>query len=480
MTEPTQSYLYEQVAKDLTASIQDGIYAVGQRLPSLREVGKSYTVSLATVIQAYSILEQEGYIEARPKSGYYVLPWAAVQSDEPQLTQPILKPTSVSVAHLAMSLINEARQKRLIKLGAAIPAADILPLASLSRTLAGVSRRHWRSLASYENANGNEHLRKQLSLLMREAGARCKADDIIITNGCLESLNLALRSVAKQGDTIAIESPTYFGILQVIETLGMRVLEIPTHPHHGIDPEALQAAVKKQNVSACILIPCFSNPLGACMPDENKQRVVNILAQADIPLIEDDIYGALSYETRRPKSAKSYDKKGGVIYCSSFSKTVSPGLRIGWILPGRFIEQVRYKKFLDNISTSVHPQIALAEFLERGLYRKNTRQAARIYHRRMEQLKYWVSEYFPQGTRMTYPKGGFLTWLELPQNVSALTLHHKAIDKRIAVTPGILFSAQGQYQHHIRLSCGAVEGEQARASLQTLGALAHQLAKKAR
>jgi len=478
MTDPTPTFLYEQLAQDLTTAIQEGSYTVGQRLPSLRDVGKTYTVSLATVIQAYGILEQQGYIEARPKSGYYVLPWTKLPDDEPQLTQPVLKPTNVSVAHLAMALVSEARQKHLVKLGAAIPAEDILPLASLSRTLAGVSRRHWRALGSYENANGNENLRKQIALLMRESGARCKPTDIIVTNGCLESLNLALRSVANRGDTIAIESPTYFGILQVIETLGMRALEIPTHPHKGIDPDALQQAIKKRKVSACILIPCFSNPLGSCMPDENKQRVVTTLAQADIPLIEDDIYGGLSYEIPRPRSAKSYDKNSNVIYCSSFSKTVSPGLRIGWILPGRFIEQVRYKKFLDNISTSVHPQMALAEFLERGLYRKNTRQAARIYHYRMEQLKYWVSEYFPEGTRMTQPKGGFLTWLELPKNINALTLHHKAIEKRIAITPGILFSAQGQYQHHIRLSCGAVEGEQARESLKILGALACQLAHK--
>ncbi|NOZ53700.1 MAG: PLP-dependent aminotransferase family protein [Gammaproteobacteria bacterium] len=471
MTDPIQCYLYEQLAQDLTQSIQEGVYAIGQRLPSLRNISETYAVSLATVIQSYSLLEQAGYIEARPKSGYYVLPWKKFQPNEPPLTQPVIKPTNVSVAQLAMSLIHEARQQHLVKLGAAVPEADILPLASLSRTLAGVSRRHWRSLANYENENGNENLRKQIARLMAESGYRCKSEEVIITNGCLESLNLALRSVAKPSDTIAIESPTYFGILQVIETLGMRALEIPTHPNYGIDPDILQKTVKKQKISACVLIPSFSNPLGACMPDKNKQRVVSLLEQAAIPLIEDDIYGGLSYETPRPKSAKSYDKSGNVIYCSSFSKTVSPGLRIGWILPGRFTEQVRYKKFLGNISTSVHPQIALAEFLERGLYRKNTRRAARIYHRRMEQLKHWISEYFPADTLITQPRGGFLLWLELPKNTNALTLYRNAIDKRIAITPGILFSAQGQYQHHIRLSCGAVEGELARKSLKILGAL---------
>ncbi len=466
-----QKYLYQHIANDISRSITDADYISGQKLPSLREISQRYAVSMATAIKAYEKLEQEGLIEVKPKSGYFVLPQLIQTIDKPEITRPKNKPTNVNVAHLAMSLITEARHPRLIKLGAAVPGEDMLPLASFSRSLAGVARRHWKALSRYEDAQGNESLRKQIAILMRDSGYRCKANEIIITNGCLESLNIALRCVAKPGDTIAIESPTYFGVLQVIENRGMRALEIPTHPQDGIEIDALAKAIKQQKISACVLIPSYSNPLGACMPDDNKHYVVKLLEKAGIPLIENDIYGGLSYQTPRPKSAKSFDGSGNVLYCSSFSKTLSPGLRIGWIIPGRHFENVRYQKFLDNLSTTVLPQIALAEFLERGQYRRSLRQSANIYQGRMQQMQRWVAEYFPAGTRITHPQGGFLLWLELPNHCDSLALYQQAMEKRISITPGKLFSAQGQYKHHIRLSCGAVEGEQAKQALKIIGKL---------
>lgn len=465
MSDTGDTYLYEQIANDLSRAIHKGVYDVAQKLPSLRYISGQYEVSMATVIQAYQRLEYDGLIESRPKSGYFVSQWSKPQLEEPVITQPKSSPTSVNVGHLAMSLINEARQPGIVKLGAAVPQPELFPLGSLSRTMAGVARRKIRAAASYEQAQGNLALRKEIVHLMRESGVRCTADDIIITNGCLEALGLALRAVAKMGETIAIESPTYFGVLQVIESLGMKVLEVATHANKGIDIQALTTAIKARKIAACVLMPSFNNPLGSCMPEEDKQQVVALLAKHGIPLIEDDVYGALSYEARRPKAAKAYDEGGNVLYCSSFSKTVAPGLRIGWILAGRYQEQIKYQKFLDNISTAIHPQLTLAEFLSKGGYRRCVRHSARIYRQRMEQLRRWVSDIFPQDTRITNPKGGFLLWVELPKKYNSLELYRKAMEKKIAITPGILFSAQGQYKNHIRLSCGAVEGEQARKSI---------------
>ena len=467
----SDTYLYEQIANDLSRAIHKDIYGPGQRLPSLRYISEQYEVSMATVIQAYQHLEQKGLIESRPKSGFFVTKWVDTQPDVPVVTQPKSSPTRVTVGHLAMSLINEARQPGVVKLGAAVPQAELLPLGSLSRTLAGIARRKFRAAASYEQSQGNLDLRRQIVHLMRESGVRCTADDIIITNGCLEAMGLALRAVAKSGDTIAIESPTYFGVLQVIESLGMKVLEIATHASTGIDVQALHNAIKARKITACVLMPSFNNPLGSTMPEENKQQVVELLTKHAIPLIEDDVYGALSYDIKRPKSAKAYDQQGQVLYCSSFSKTVAPGLRIGWILAGQYQEQVTYQKFLDNISTSIHPQLMLAEFLSKGGYRRCVRNSARIYRQRMEQLRRWVSDVFPQGTRITNPAGGFLLWVELPKKYDCLELYRKALDKKIAITPGILFSAQAQYKNHIRLSCGAVDGEQVRSSIMTLAKL---------
>ena len=471
MKNNNDTYLYEKLANDIASAIQQGLFSVNERLPSLRLVSKQYAVSMATTIQAYQKLELEGLIESRPKSGYYVSQWITAQPDEPVISQPKTSPTDVNVGHIAMSLVNETRQSNLVKLGAAVPEENLLPLASLSRTFAGVARRKNRAPATYDDAQGSIELRKQIVHLMRESGVRCSPNDIIITNGCLEALGLALRAVAKNNDTIAIESPTYFGVLQVIESLGMKALEIATHPGEGIDIDALKKAIKNRKISACMLMPTFNNPLGSVMPEENKHKVTTLLNKNKIPIIEDDVYGALSFEPRRPKALKSYDDSGNILYCSSFSKTVSPGLRIGWIIAGKHQDKVKYQKFLDNICTSIHPQLTLAEFLAKGGYRRCTRHASRIYRQRMDQLRRLVSDYFPEGTRITNPKGGFLLWVELPETYSCLELYRKAMSKKIAITPGILFSAQGQYKNHIRLSCGAVDGSLAKKSIKTLANL---------
>lgn len=466
-----QAYLYEQVAADIGKAIRQGVYNAGDRLPSLRIICNEYAVSLATAIQAYDLMQGKGLIESRPKSGYFVSAFRE-PVQEPASSKPSPRASKVNVAHLSMSLITESRQPGLIKLGAAVPGIDVLPLAALSRAMAGVARRNYQSVGVYEDAQGNLELRKQIARLMRDTGCRCHPDEIIITNGCLEALGLAMRCVAKQGDTIAIESPTYFGILQTIESLGMKALELPTHPRDGINLQALERAITQGKIKACVLVPTYNNPLGSCMPEANKKQLAALLAQHNIPLIEDDEYGFLSYATKRPKAVKSFDDNGNVIFCSSFSKTVAPGLRLGWMLPGRYAEQITYQKFLDNISTAIHPQLAMSEFLGKGSFRRCVRQAARIYQRRMEQLRFWVSEYFPAGTRLSSPEGGFVLWMELPEAINSFELYASALERRIAITPGVLFTAQDQYRHHIRLSCGAVEGEQARRSIKLLGELA--------
>ena len=464
-------FLYRQLAQDLGNAIRQGVYGIHERMPSLRRVTQHYGVSLATALQAYQLLEDQGLLAARPKSGYYVLPRTSEPHPEPQTSQPPAHATAVNVGQLALSLVNESRSPKLVRLGAAVPGADMLPLKILSRNLAGIARRHWQDAGSYEAPQGVLALRRQIARLMRQAGCQCTPEDIIVTNGCLEALSLALRVVTKPGDSVAIESPTYFGILQVMESLGLKAVEIATHPSSGVDVAALQDAIAKNKLSACVLMPNHHNPLGSRMPDENKRQVVEMLAAANVPLIEDDVYGVLGYQQPRPKAAKAYDRSDNVILCSSFSKTLAAGYRLGWLFSHRFHEAVEYHKFLANISTATLPQLAIAEFLSRGCYGRTIRQCAHTYRQRMEQLRFWISEYFPAGTRVSNPQGGFVLWVELPGEVDCVEVYRKAMDKRIAVSPGVLFGARAQYRHHIRLSCGAVEGDTMHKALKTLGGL---------
>ncbi len=472
MAQEKTEFRYKYLAHDLAKAIRQGVYGIGERMPSLRYVREQYDVSLTTVVQAFQLLADDGLLVARARSGYFVQPWQDTRALEPNPSKPPAQPMQVNVGQLAMSLVAEGKSPRLIRLGAAVPGADILPLRILSRNMAGVARRHWQEAGHYETPNGALVLRRQLARLMRQAGCQATPDDITVTNGCMEALTLALRVVAKPNDTIALESPTYFGVLQIIESLGMRALEIATHPTLGIDVSALEHAVAKNQIHACILMPSFSNPLGACMPEQHKQRVVKLFKQANIPLIENDVYGVLSYTQPRPKAAKAYDDTGNVIYCSSFSKTMAPGYRVGWLLAGKYREQIEYCKFLDNISTATLPQLVLAEFIAKGSYRRALQNMVGVYRRRMEQLRNHVSRYFPDGTRISNPQGGFLLWVELPNRLDCMLFYRKAMEKNIAISPGILFCANGQYRNHIRISCGVLDGEKLHAALKTLGELA--------
>jgi len=472
---PTNDFLYEKIANDIAELIQQGSYMSNDRLPSLRKISHQYRVSVTTAIKAFQCLEERAFIEARPKSGYFVSTRNDFTLQEPHITAPLKKATEVSVGQLAMSLIQEARSSQLIKLGAAVPGPELLPRTLLARTAAGVVRRYAQEAIYYEDATGNLSLRRQISRLMRLAGCRVTADEILITNGCLEALTLALRAVSHRGDTIAIESPTYFGILQVIESLGMRAYEIATHPRTGIDINALKAALERRKISACLLMPCFNNPLGSCMPESHKQAVVNLLSEANIPLIEDDIYGPLGFQQPRPKAAKAYDQQHNVLYCSSFSKTIAPGYRLGWLIAGRYREKTNYLKFLDNVSTATLPQLVFAEFLSKNHYGKIISQSVNRYQQRMSDMRYWVHRYFPEGTRISNPQGGFVIWVELPEKVNCLQLYKKSLDQGIAISPGTIFTAQARYQHHIRMSCGAVEGEVAHQAIKMIGQIARDM-----
>jgi DNA-binding transcriptional MocR family regulator len=471
MPDDNKDFLYRQLAQDLGNAIRQGVYGARERMPSLRRITQHYGVSLATAIQAYQLLEDQGLLAAKPKSGYYVLARNSETQPEPQISKPPSRATAVNVGQLALSLVNESNSPKLVRLGAAVPATEMLPLKVLARNLAGAARRHWREAGAYESPQGVLSLRRQIARLMRQAGCQCTPEDIIVTNGCLEALTLALRVIAKPGDRVAIESPTYFGILQVMESLGLKAVEIATHPGSGIDVAALQEAIQKNTISACVLMPNHHNPLGSRMPEENKQRVVEMLSAAGIPLIEDDVYGVLSYGQPRPKAAKAYDRSGNVILCSSFSKTLAAGYRLGWLFSQKFRDAIEYHKFLGNISTATLPQWAIAEFLSRGGYSRTVRHCAHVYRQRMEQLRFYINEYFPEGIRISNPQGGFVTWVELPGEVDCVDLYRKAMNKGIAVSPGILFGARAQYRQHIRLSCGAVEGDLMRKAVKTLGML---------
>jgi DNA-binding transcriptional MocR family regulator len=284
-------------------------------------------------------------------------------------------------------------------------------------------------------------------------------------------LHICLRAVARRGDTVALESPAYYGLLQLIESLGIRAIEIPAHPRSGMDLDVLEEVLSRHRIKACLAIPNFNNPLGSAMPDEAKERLVAMLARRDVPLIEDDIYGDLQFGETRPRAAKAFDTHGLVMLCSSFSKTVAPGYRVGWAAPGRFREEVEQLKFAQSVATATLPQMAIAEFLENGGYDHHLRALRRRLAAQVARMSEAIAEHFPPGTRVSRPAGGFVLWVELPPGASALALHERALARGISIAPGPIFSAKHRFSNYIRVSCGYPWSDLHDHAVRTLGRL---------
>ena len=471
-----QPTLYEQLADEIDGQIQAGTFECGDRLPSVRQVSQQKGLSVTTVLQAYHLLEDRGRIEARPQSGYYVrVPLPPTPAPQPQITGQPFDPARVRIDDLVMRVMRDTLNQNLVQFGAALPSPELLPPNRLNRILSRLARDNNPIFYTSGQPEGTLELRTQVARRAFMLGCPLAPDEVVITSGCTEALYLALSAVCTAGDLVAIESPTYFGILQVLQSLGLRALEIPTHPTTGISLEALRFAIENHPVKAAVVMSNFGNPLGSLMPPENKRQLVHMLAAADIPLVEDDIYGELPFSGQHPGVAKSYDEKGLVLLASSFCKDISPSFRIGWIAPGRFKDSVLRQKMATSMSTAVLPQLAIAEFLESGGYDHHLRTIRRAYAQKVSQMAHALVRYFPEGTLVTNPQGGFVLWVQMPPKVDSLALYHQALEAGITLAPGYLFSATPKYRNYIRLTA-AYWSFTADRALQRLGELVKQMA----
>lgn len=469
---PPPAPLYVGLARSLELLIEQGTLRPGHRLPSVRRMSMQRDVSISTVLQAYALLENRGWIEARPQSGYYVRPRLPVDRPEPRMARPMAKPSYVGVNDLTAEILSLAVDPAYVPFGAACPDHTLFPTRKLARILAAVGRNDPALLGRYAMNLAYDPLAREIARRYLQAGCPLSHDELVVTLGCTEALNLAMRAVTKPGDTIAVETPAYFGFLETIRSLGLKALEIPTGPREGICLDATRAALANNEVKAVIVMPSFSNPLGSCMPDEKKARLYQILAEFDVPAIEDDIYGDLHFGERRPKPLKAWDTEGRVILCSSFSKTLAPSLRVGWCAPGRYLERVRRLKFTNTLGTPVVLQKTVSDFLRNGGYDHHLRSIRRAYHHQLHLFSQAILRYFPEATRLSRPEGGYVLWVEMPAGVDTLRLHREALQHRINTAPGALFSVKDRYRNCLRVNCGVPWSDTVDAAIRTLGELA--------
>lgn len=449
--------LYQQVAEEIAQHIASGVYVPGERLPGVRIQARNRKVSVATTITAYQLLVDAGYIEARPRSGFYVRARQIIQPIEADSTAITMPPRIVTGQAMAMALIKAANDPAIVQLGAAVPDPSFLPTQAIGRALTQVVRTQRVQAAGYMMPPGAPELRRQIARRMGEAGSTVSADDIIITTGCQEALSLTLRAVTEPGDVVAVESPAFYGLLHVLESLGLEVLEIPAHPREGISLDALAFALEQWQVKACVLSPNFSNPLGYCMSDDAKRALIHLLSKHKVTLIEDDVYGDLGFTQGRPSTCKGLAPHADILLCSSFSKTLAPGLRIGWIAAtGPRRERIEYLKYVTSIASPTVPQLAVAELLGSGRYERYLREVRGRYASAVARMSDAVMKSFPEGTRISQPQGGFVIWLELPEGTDSFSLARRALRKGVSIAPGPIFSASGKFGNFIRLSSARV------------------------
>ncbi len=466
--------LYQAVADDLAGLIAAGQLPPRSRVPSVRRLARQRGISVTTAVASLRVLEQRGLIEARPKSGYFVVPPRA----------PLAQPTAVALPRTARLAGALAMPKRfaeasldpsLVRLGEAIPDPALFPQAALRASLVRAARRHPLELVTYaRRMGGSPALRAQIAAHYGRIGMRLDAGELVITNGCMEALTLALRAVARPGDSIAVESPTYFGFLQLAESLGIKVLEVPAHPGEGMSVAALRELLASRagsSVRACMTIANFSNPTGSCLPEARKRELVRLCREADISLIEDDIYGDLPLEGPRPLPCKAFDTDGRVLLCASFSKVLAPGARVGFIEPGRHRDTLRAMKNVMSGATAVLPQEMLADYLASGRYERHLKKLRERCTRQVTQLSQCVQDHFPAGTRLTRPQGGFVLWVELPGAVDTMVLYEKAARMGVQFVPGAMFSASGRYANCLRLNAGFPVAPATETAIRRLGAL---------
>jgi DNA-binding transcriptional MocR family regulator len=461
--------LYVNLAELLGSRIENGFYRPGDRLPSVRALSVEHGVSLSTVQQAYRVLEDNGLATPKPKSGYFVS--ASRQAPAlPVVGRPMQRPVDISQWDQVLDLIRVSPAEAVTQLGRGMPDVSSPTLRPLMRALSQLSRRQSMPGLYYDNISGVHTLREQIARLMLDSGCHLTANDLLITSGCHEALSACVRALCSPGDIVAVDSPSFFGAMQTLKGLGMKALEIPTDPLVGISLEALELALEQWPIKAIQLTPSCNNPLGYVMPEARKRALLTLAQRFDVPIIEDDVYGDLAYTYPRPRTIKSFDEDGRVLLCSSFSKTLAPGLRVGWVAPGRYLEQVLHMKYIGTGSTAPQPQLAIADFLEGGHYEPHLRRMRTQYQRGREQMIDWVMRYFPEGTRVSRPQGGFMLWIELVEGFDTLRLNRALADQGVQVAVGSIFSASGKYRNCLRMNYAAKPTPEIEEAVRKVGA----------
>ncbi len=464
------STLYGQIADDLANDIQQGLYNPGHKVPSVRQLSKQKQVSISTINQAYALLEDRGLIRSKPQSGYFVREGA----NDPIVAPPMSsggEPKTVDKSDLIDRMLSVCNQQTHINFGAAIPEYSFMPTRALQTHIQKVTRYQSQELFNYQFAPGYEPLRNQIALRMRAAGVRCHADEIVITQGCSEALSLCLRCNTKGGDIIAVESPCYYGFLQLAKMYDLKVVEIPTSPQEGISLEALDLALQQWPIKIIAVNSRYSNPTGSVFSTIKQSALFDLAVKYDVKIIEDDIYGEIGFDQAIHSVIKQFDTDGRVMYCSSYSKTISPGMRVGWCIPGNSLKRLIKLQIFSTFCPSSLSQLSMSSYLQTGHYDKHLRGLRTMCRDNTEKMTNAVRQFFPKDTKISQPKGSYIIWVCMPKDICATELQVKSLKEGINIAPGEMFSNSDQFSNYIRLNCALPWDDNVCRAIKKLGSL---------
>jgi len=466
---PDKMKRYEKFADEIAELIRTGVLAPGQKVPSVRHASRTYGVSPSTVFQAYYLLESRGLILARARSGYFVRELAQRPLSEPGISARQAQTSAVDVSELVFSVLGSLKDPDTVPFGSAFPSPDLFPLARLARSMAHGVRGLSPHAVIADMTEGNADLRRQIALRYMVSGVMLPLEELVITNGAMEALNLCLQCVTRPGDLVAIEAPAFYATLQVLERLELKAVEIPVHPREGIDLASLADSLNQLPIKACWFMSSLQNPLGASMDDDKKRALYGLLQHHQVPLIEDDVYAELYFGAQPPRPVKSFDREGLVMHCGSFSKCLAPGYRVGWVAGGRYAEQIRRLKLMTTISPSVPAQAAIADYLQHGGYDRHLRRLRHALESQQASMLASAARHFPASTRVTRPGGGYFLWFEFPEPVDSLQLFQLALAQGISLAPGPIFSATRRFRNCARLNYGHPWDAQSERAMEVLG-----------
>jgi DNA-binding transcriptional MocR family regulator len=467
-------FLYESVAKSLESSITEGVFKVGDRLPSIRQICQKYAVNASTAVRAYVELEQQDLVEPRERSGYFVKPKPLIKSILPIINKQDLKVYEVDVVQILKKLNQAKIDKNIVSLTSSVPEGHLIPQKKIARIIRQITAQELEKSLMYDSMAGLPELRQEIAKHYTNSIPHLNSDDIMITNGCLEAINLCLRATVQQGDTIAVTLPCYFGILRALQAFGLKVVELP-RTNEGFDVQQLEKLISEKNIKAILCLANFNNPDGLSISDENKKAMAMLSAKLKVSIIEDDIYTDLHFSERRPLSIKAFDKAGWVMLCSSFSKIIAPGLRVGWVMGGRFHNKLENLKFTGNYSVPIFNQLIIKYLMHNNGLERHLKTMRRTLIKQYHLYRNCIEKSFPEGTPMSDPQGGFVLWLELPKTIEVLKLYNKALECGVAFSIGQLYSPSKAYSNFIRLSFSKAWTKETENAVKKLGQLVQEM-----